>query len=266
MIYGTAWKKEDTTRLVEEAVKTGFRSIDTACQPKHYREDLVGLALENLYKEDIVKREDLFLQTKFTPINGQDTNNMPYLSSDSILVQLEKSFLKSKENLKTNYLDSYLIHSPFGPADDFVAVWKTMEEYVSVGEVKQIGISNCYDLNVLEFLYDFAQIKPKVVQNRFYGDSSYDREIREFCRKNDITYQSFWSLTANPHILSNPIVIDLSNSYEKTIPQIFYKFLNQINITPLNGTTSKVHMQEDLAIDSFELKKEEVDSISNLLK
>lgn len=72
LIYGTAWKKEKTKELVISAVKSGFRAIDTACQPKHYNEKGVGDGLEVLYQENIVKREDIFLQTKFTSVHGQD--------------------------------------------------------------------------------------------------------------------------------------------------------------------------------------------------
>ena len=114
MIYGTAWKKEETTRLVEEALLCGFKAVDTACQPKHYREDLVGLGLQNAFAKGI-NRDDILIQTKFTPISGQDKNNMPYFSSDDLQTQLEKSFIKSKENLKVDFIDSYLIHSPFNP-------------------------------------------------------------------------------------------------------------------------------------------------------
>lgn len=264
MIYGTAWKKEETSRLVEQALLCGFKAVDTACQPRHYREDLVGVGLENAYKNGI-KRKDIFIQTKFTPINGQDESNMPYLASDDILIQLEKSFLKSKENLKTDYIDSYILHSPFGPIEDLVKVFKTMEEFVQCGQVGQIGISNCYDLNLLIYLYDVLDIKPKVVQNRFYKDSDYDKQIRKFCRQKDITYQSFWSLTANPHLLSSKEVQSLAIKYDKTVPQIFYRFLNQLGITPLNGTTSKIHMQEDLEISNFCLEEEEVRQINALL-
>ena len=264
MIYGTAWKKENTSRLVEEALLSGFKAIDTACQPKHYREDLVGVGLETAFNQGI-KREDIFIQTKFTPIDGQDKNNMPYLSSDDLQTQLEKSFIKSKENLKVDFIDSYLIHSPFNPIKDLVGIYRTMEEFVTSGEVGQIGICNCYDLKLLIYLYAIAKIKPKVVQNRFYADSNYDKEIRDFCKQKDITYQSFWSLTANPHILVSKEVSTLTSKYDKTKEQIFYKFLNQINIIPLNGTTSKVHMLEDLSIDDFKLDVNEIDSIKKLL-
>ena len=75
-IYGTAWKKDATTQLVETAVKAGFKAIDTANQPKHYSEWLVGEALAALASEGI-SRDSLFLQTKFTPLDGHD-DRVPY--------------------------------------------------------------------------------------------------------------------------------------------------------------------------------------------
>ena len=265
MIYGTAWKKENTTALVFEALKQGFRAVDTACQPRHYREDLVGLGLQKAYDEQIVKREDLFIQTKFTPIDGQDKNNMPYLKSDEIEIQVEKSFETSKKNLKTNFIDAYILHSPVYPENKLQKVWQKMEEFVDAREVGQLGISNCYDLDILIYIYSNAKIKPSIVQNRFYAQSGYDKEIRAFCNENSIKYQSFWSLTANPHILTSEILQTLSQKYQRGVAEIFYRFLIHINITPLNGTTSTKHMIEDLKISQFELTNDEINSILNLL-
>ena len=264
MIYGTAWKKENTSELVYEALMHGFKGVDTACQPKHYREDLVGIGLEKAYANGI-RREDIFLQTKFTPIDGQDISNMPYLKSDEIEVQIEKSFQTSKRNLKTDFINSYVLHSPVYPGAKLQKVWQKMEEFYDKKEVGQLGNSNCYDLDVLIYLYTNARIKPSIVQNRFYAQSGYDKEIRAFCKKNAITYESFWSLTANPNILSNEVLENLAKKYERSSAEIFYRFLNHINIVPLNGTTSKKHMIADLKISEFELLFEEITQISNLL-
>jgi diketogulonate reductase-like aldo/keto reductase len=264
MIYGTAWKKEATSALVFEALKQGFRGVDTACQPKHYAEDLVGLGLLKAYELGI-KREEIFLQTKFTPIDGQDPNNMPYLATDEIEIQVQKSFEISKNNLRTSFIDAYILHSPIFPAKKLLQVWQTMETFYDNKEVGQLGISNCYDLDVLEYLYNHARIKPTIVQNRFYAQSSYDKTIRDFCLQNDITYESFWSLSANPHILENEVLQNLANKYQRGVAEIFYRFLNHIHIVPLNGTTSSKHMEDDLKIGEFELSNNEIKDIALLL-
>jgi len=265
MLYGTAWKKEATSAFVFEALKQGFKGIDTACQPKHYREDLVGLGLLKAYELGI-KREDIFLQTKFTPIEGQDPNNMPYLATDEIEIQVQKSFEISKKNLRTSFIDAYILHSPIFPGTKLLKAWQTMETFYDKNEVRQLGISNCYDLDVLEYLYNHARIKPTIVQNRFYAQSNYDKTIRTFCLQNGITYESFWSLTANPHILESEVLQNLSNKYQKSVAEIFYRFLNHIHIVPLNGTTSSKHMQKDLNIGEFELSNDEIEDISQLLQ
>lgn len=65
-IYGTAWKKDETTSLVMAAVESGFRALDTAAQPRHYREDLVGVAVRTLIAEQTVKRDELFVSIAVT--------------------------------------------------------------------------------------------------------------------------------------------------------------------------------------------------------
>ena len=265
MIYGTAWKKDKTSYFVNEALQSGFRGIDTACQPKHYKEDLVGNGLLKAY-ENGIKREDLYIQTKFTPIDGQDPNNMPYEASDSIQIQIEKSFQVSKNNLKTDFIDTYILHSPIFPGSKLLKAWDTMSGFYKNKEIGQLGISNCYDLDVLKYLYEKVDIKPSILQNRFYAQTSYDKELRKWCQNRGIIYESFWSLTANPHILDSELINNLAIKYNKTSPLIFYRFLNQINIIPLNGTTSKKHMLEDLKIFDFIIDKEDIELIENLLK
>ncbi|MBN2816500.1 MAG: aldo/keto reductase [Campylobacterales bacterium] len=264
IIYGTAWKKEATTRLVVEAVRNGFRAIDTACQPKHYDEKRVGDALATLYKEGI-KRDELFLQTKFTPLGGQDPNSIPYDKNAPLDQQVLESFEVSKKNLQTEYLDSYVLHSPLFPFSELLKVWQAMESIYRRGEALNLGISNCYDLEVLQKLYEKSSIKPAFVQNRFYADSDYDKKLRTWCEKEHIQYQSFWSLTANPHILADENILKLTLKYKKSEAQIFFNFLHSLNIIPLSGTTSQIHMKEDVAAFDFTLEKSEYQLIENLL-
>lgn len=265
LIYGTAWKKENTCDLVELAVKTGFRAIDTACQPIHYNEKGVGDALAKLYKKRIVKREEIFLETKFTPKEGQDPKSIPYNPNDDLEKQIYDSFDVSLKNLQSDYLDSYILHSPILPFTDTLKAWKVMEDLHKKGKVKNIGISNCYDFRVLKALYKEANIKPSILQNRFYKESNYDKDLRKFCHENSINYLGFWTLTANPHILSSNDINELKDKYNKTQVQVFYRFLTQINIKILNGTTSQKHMEEDLDIFDFELEEKEINTILELL-
>jgi len=265
MIYGTAWKKDATSKLVEQALKEGFRGVDTAGQPKHYREDLVGNGLLKAFDSGL-KKEDIYIQTKFTPIDGQDRSNMPYSQNDSIQTQIEKSFSISKQNLKLEYIDSYILHSPIFPGSKLLKAWDVMSNFCKNKEVGQLGISNCYDLDVLKYLYEKVEIKPNILQNRFFAQTSYDKDIRQWCKQKGIIYQSFWSLTANPHILANEILINFSKKYNKSEALIFYRYLNQKGIIPLNGTTSEKHMKEDLEISDFILEDYEIEQIDALLK
>ncbi|MDD5717871.1 MAG: aldo/keto reductase [Sulfuricurvum sp.] len=261
LLYGTAWKKERTADLVQMALSCGFRGIDTACQPKHYDEARVG---EGLAKSGI-GRDELFIQTKFTPLAGQDPKRIPYDPTAALPIQVEQSFASSQRNLKTDYVDSLVLHSPLFPYADLHQVWIAMEAIYERGGARQIGISNCYELDVLERLYMDAKIKPAIVQNRFYDGSGYDTDLRVWCSEKGIVYQSFWSLTANPHILGNSLIRSLAEKYGKTEAQIVYRYLNQCGIVPLIGSTSRQHLEEDIAIFSFELTVDERDAVSGLL-
>jgi len=264
LIYGTAWKKEQTKELVIQAVQAGFRAIDTACQPKHYHEKGVGDALETLYEQGF-KREAFFIQTKFTPMAGQDPLNIPYDKKAELSTQVGESFEVSKKNLQTDYLDSLVLHSPLFPFKDLLTVWKAMEKIYKEGGAKALGISNTYDLETLKRLYQEAEIKPSFLQNRFYQDSDYDKEIRAWCKEHNITYQSFWSLTANPHILESKELFTLARKYNKNVIQVFFAYLHQIGITPLTGTKDLEHMENDLKSFDIELNDEEISQISALL-
>jgi diketogulonate reductase-like aldo/keto reductase/Kef-type K+ transport system membrane component KefB len=264
MIYGTAWKKEQTTALVSQALNTGFRAIDTACQPKHYEEPLVGEAIK-AFLEAGHERSELYIQTKFTPLAGQDPNRLPYDPKAPLEEQIRTSFATSLQNLGTDYLDGYLLHSPIFPSSEMMKAWKVMEEFYNEGKIKALGISNCYELSTLMKLYEQAKIKPSIVQNRFYGDTDYDKGIRAWAYDHEVSYQSFWSLTANPHILESSPLVHLAMQHKVEPAQIFYRYLQQIGITPLNGTTSPEHMAADLAINNIELAEHEVRAISQLL-
>ena len=127
---------------------------------------------------------------------------MPYDRFSSLSDQVITSFHSSLKNLKTDYLDSYILHSPMKNFEDTMIVWRIFEDFVDQGKIRSIGISNTYNIEILKQLYDESRIKPSYLQNRFYKRSHYDIKIRQFCQEKIIKYQSFWTLTANPHILN----------------------------------------------------------------
>jgi diketogulonate reductase-like aldo/keto reductase len=264
IIYGTAWKKERTAELVVKAIQAGFRGIDTACQPKHYDEPLVGAARHRL-KDHGIERETLFLQTKFTPLSGQDLRQVPYDKNAPIELQVAQSFEASKKNLQTEYVDSLVLHSPMAPHALLMKVWNAMEKIQKTGGARQLGISNCYDTEVIRVLYAHANVKPAVVQNRFYQETGYDADLRHWCSNHGVIYQSFWTLTANPHVLVSNTVRTLAQKYNKTEAQIFFRYLSQSGIVPLTGTCSEQHMREDLSIFDFELSSDDLKNVSHLL-
>lgn len=265
-LYGTAWKKEATSDLVVQAIRAGFRGIDTACQPKHYREDLVGVALARLSREDGIHRDDLWLQTKFTPISGQDPNNVPYNVSAPVAEQVEQSIRRSLQNLCTDRIDSLVLHSPMESIDATLEVWAVFERAVAAGQVRQLGISNCYDPAFFKMLHARARVKPMVLQNRFYSDSGYDCELRAFCADHGVVYQSFWTLSANPKILQSLEVKRTAKRLEATPAQVLFRWLIQSGHQPLTGTKSSEHMQQDLNVVHLELSADEMRDIGALFR
>jgi diketogulonate reductase-like aldo/keto reductase len=203
-MYGTAWKKDATAELVQLAVATGFRAIDTANQLIHYEEALVGEAFQSLRKQGI-RRDTLFLQTKFTPIGGQD-HRTPYDRSAALPTQVQQSFDSSLSHLHTEYLDSYVLHAPYsrrglGEAD--WEVWGAMEGLYKTGKTKMIGVSNVTAGQLLQ-LCEQASIRPMVVQNRCFAVLGWDQQVREVCQAYGVIYQGFSLLTANREVLADP--------------------------------------------------------------
>ena len=119
--YGTAWKKDRTADLVTKAIKAGFRHIDTACQPRHYHEAGTGDGWVAAAKELGLARTDIWLQTKFSGLDAHDPNNVPYDVTASLEDRVRQSLKKSLENLKTDYIDSLIMHGPENNWDDH---WK----------------------------------------------------------------------------------------------------------------------------------------------
>jgi diketogulonate reductase-like aldo/keto reductase len=264
LLYGTAWKKAETVRLVTLALREGFRGIDTACQPRHYDEAGVGEGVAAALGAGL-SRTDLYLQTKFTQLAGQDPTRIPYDPRAPLPEQIAQSFATSLRNLRTDYLDCLLLHSPLTTIAETLKAWLAMESLATSGGVRQLGISNCYDPALLQTVYRAARIKPAVVQNRFYPETGYDREIRAFCRSERIIYQSFWTLSANRQILGDPAVVSIASRLERTPAQVLFRYLIESEVVPLTGTCSLEHMRDDLAVFDFELAPADRQAVGGLV-
>jgi len=261
-LYGTAWKEDETRRLVLLALAAGFRGIDTANQRKHYHEAAVGQALAEAYRQQGIAREELFLQTKFTFLDGQD-HRLPYDPKADVATQVQQSFASSLEHLGTDFLVSYLLHGPsrrtgLGPAD--WEAWGAMEALAADGRARALGVSNV-TLAQLEALAGKAKIPPAWVQNRCYASRGWDAEVRAFCARHRIVYQGFSLLTANPEVLRSAKVRQLAQAHGRTAAQVVFRFALQAGMLPLTGTTDPAHMREDLDVLGFTLDEAEVRAI-----
>jgi diketogulonate reductase-like aldo/keto reductase len=265
LLYGTAWKEERTVALTRLSLQAGFRGIDTANQRKHYFEASVGAALKDACSAGEVTRAELFLQSKFTFLAGQD-HRLPYDRAAGIGEQVAQSFESSLVHLGTDYLDSYVLHGPSSrrglEAADWQA-WRAMEELAEAGRVRFLGISNV-SLEQLQALFAKARIPPKFVQNRCYAKTGWDRSVRTLCRAQGSVYQAFSVLTANRAELSGPVAQRVAARTGRPIAQVVFRFCQLLGMLPLTGTSQLEHMRLDLAAGELELSPAEVSALENL--
>lgn len=246
-LYGTAWKEDETERLVGLALAAGFRGIDTANQRKHYNEAAVGAALQRAYDAGVVERDQLFLQTKFTSVDGQD-HRLPYDANATPHDQVRQSFASSLQHLHTDHVDSYVLHGPTtrtGLAPYDLAVWRAMEALHAEGRTRFLGVSNV-SLEQLEALCAKAEVLPRFVQNRCYAKKGWDRQVRAFCCQHDLVYQGFSLLTANRTELDTGPFKALVARVKRTPAQVVFDYALAVGMLPLTGTSRASHMREDL--------------------
>jgi diketogulonate reductase-like aldo/keto reductase len=263
--YGTAWKEERTEGLTREALAAGFRGIDTANQRRHYFEAAVGAAVASSISGGAMARSDVFLQTKFTSVGGQD-HRLPYDPRADTDVQVRQSFESSLEHLHTDYVDSYVLHGPTyrsGLTDEDWNVWRAMEALHEEKKTRLIGVSNV-SLDQLAAIVGAATVKPAFVQNRCYASTGWDKRVRVFCAEHGIVYQGFSLLTANAPVLDSAVVGRAAERLGRSPEQIVFRFALEVGMLPLTGTTRAEHMEEDLKVLDFELDKSEVDTIERI--
>ncbi|EEY21021.1 conserved hypothetical protein [Verticillium alfalfae VaMs.102] len=232
LLYGTAWKQGRTTPLVLAALRSGFRAFDTAAQPLHYREDLVGAALQQHLASpsaagagatatagDPVPRKPIFVQTKFSPnqaTTGDDLDPpVPYPVDAPLERQVDASLASSLAHLGADHPRA----------------------------AHRLGVSNV-TLPQLEAICAAAVVPPAVVQNRFRAP--FDAAVRAFCRERGIVYQAFWTLTANAALVGSDFVGGVADAARVSREVVFYGLVMALGACVLDGTTREEEMRADL--------------------
>lgn len=264
-IYGTAWKKERTADLVAQALRAGFRGLDTANQRRHYHEAGVGRALFAELARGTLRREEVFVQTKYT-FRGAQNHRMPYDPAAPVARQVAQSFESSLSHLGLDWVDSYLLHGPTrgrGLAAPDVEAWGAMEALHDAGRTRFLGVSN-FAPEQLGALLRQARVRPTFVQNRCYASLGWDAPVRTICDLEGLVYQGFSLLTANDRLIRGWVVRDIARRHQRTPAQVVFRFALQLGMIPLTGTTNPRHMAEDLAVYEFELTAAEVNAIERV--
>lgn len=127
---------------------------------------------------------------RYTPIDGQDlAQPLPYDPKADIASQVESSIQTSLKQLRTTYIDSALLHSPLRTLSQTLSAWRTLVALRASGVVRSIGVSNAYDIAVLEALEHDGGARPDIVQNRWYEGNKWDKDVWAYCAERGIQYQ-----------------------------------------------------------------------------
>lgn len=264
MGLGTAYM-DNVGEIVYESIKQGARLIDTAA--KYGNEKEIGEGLTKAIKENIVKREDMFIITK---LSFYDRSNP------------EGAIKKSLENLQLSYIDLYLDHWPMTiySSKDIIKeknpvhiVWGKMEKLVGLGYTKAIGVSN-YNVQSMLNLLSFCDIKPAVLEIE-YHPYLIQSGIKELCDRNNILLIGFNSLVKGPYIdkfhketkvdlLEEDIVKSLGKKYNRTPGQIALNWALAQGIIVIPKTSNPKRMKENLGAMEFKISDEDIKEINEL--
>ena len=234
---------DECEHTVLNALKMGYRLIDTAAC--YGNEKAVG----NAIKKSQIPRKDIFISSKVW-------------IQDAGYQKTKQSFVKTLENLQTDYLDLYLIHMPFG---DYHGSWQAMEELYASGKIKAIGICNFLPDRLVDLILSH-NIIPAVNQIELHLLCQ-QQELLKLMKKYDIKPMA-WApfIEGKEKIFENPLLISLAKKYNKTTAQIILKWLRQNNIISIPKSTNYTHLQENIQLNNFTLTSEELDALAQLDK
>lgn len=238
--------KEDCARCVYDAIKIGYRLIDTA--QSYFNEEEVGEGIEKAINEGIVKREDLFITSKVW------IDNYGY-------EKCKKSVADSMKKLKVDYIDLMLLHQPFA---DYYGAYKALEELYEEGKLKAIGVSNFYPDRLTDMCLFERKIKPHVNQvetNVF--NAQY--EAQENMEKYNVQIEA-WAPFAEGrnNMFSNEVLMEIGKKYNKSVAQVILRWLTQRNVVALSKSIKKERMEENFNIFDFKLSEEDMAKIKEL--
>lgn len=227
------------------AIKNGYRKIDTAYM--YENEEEVGKAVRKAIEDGLVKREDVFVATKLYP-NQYDN------PKEAIEEALKK--------LDIEYIDLMLLHHP-GTNDD--KAYKVMEEYVTNGKIKSLGLSNYYIEEIDEFLPKVS-IKPVLVQNEIHPYYQ-ERDVVKHIQDLDIVVEGWYPLGGRGHqaeLLNDETLVEIANNHNKSVAQVILRWDYQNGVIVIPGSSNPEHIKENISIFDFELTNEEMKKIEEL--
>jgi Aldo/keto reductases, related to diketogulonate reductase len=232
---------EEAENAVSEALKAGYRLIDTAAG--YLNEEAVGRAI----KRSGIPREELFVTTK---IWVQDAG---YESA-------KRAFEKSLKKLQLDYLDLYLIHQPFG---DYYGTWRAMEELYREGKIRAIGVSNFLPDRLMDLIMHH-EIVPAVNQietHPFYQQT----ETNAFLKELGVQHQS-WAPFAEGrgNLFSHEVLASIAAKHGKSIAQVVLRWLVQREIVVIPKSVRKERIVENFNIFDFELSADDMELIATL--
>ncbi len=232
---------EETERCVLDAIRIGYRSIDTA--QAYGNEEGVGNAMVKCG----LPREDLFITTKvWISNNGYE--------------KAKASIEESLKKLQTGYIDLLLIHQPFG---DYYGTYRAMEEAYKEGKVRAIGVSNFYPDRYLD-LFHFAEIKPAVNQVETHVFQQ-QKVAKKYMEKHGTQIMSWGPFAEGKNnYFQNPVLKEIGDQYGKSVAQVGLRFLLQSDVVIIPKSTHENRMQENFNVFDFTLNNEDMEKIQAL--
>lgn len=238
--------KEECKRSVLEAIKAGYRLIDTAAA--YTNEDAVGKAVKEAIREGICTREELFITSKMWVQDMKDYDS----AKKAIDASLEKSGLE--------YLDLYLLHQAMG---DYFSAYRAMEDAYKEGKLKAIGVSNFYPHTLVNFC-SFVEILPMVNQVELHPFFAQPHAL-EIMKEYHVQAEAWAPLGGGRYdAFNNEVLKEIASKHNKNIGQVMLRWNVQRGVVVIPKSVHVERIQENIDIWDFALSEEEMNQISSL--